>query len=158
MQTNNTEDYANSEPQPGRKRLLAKIKTSSGAAIKPEADAANSPTNIAKTLMSAPGEQSLPMDQSINSASAINNPNAETTDTKDEIRHQDNKSEDDIRAYYEAIDMFELIVEKLWARGKARKNATPTSESQLLLSSVEKDLMTKMATRLNQLAADLDGP
>lgn len=95
------------------------------------------------------------MDQTINSASAINNTNAESTDTKDETLQQDNKTEDEIRAYYEAIDMFELIVEKLWARGKARKNATPTSESQLLLSSVEKDLMTKMATRLNQLAADL---
>jgi hypothetical protein len=51
--------------------------------------------------------------------------------------------------------MFDQIVKKLWVRGRARKNATPKTESQWLLASVEKDLMRRMAARLNQMANEL---
>lgn len=71
--------------------------------------------------------------------------------TEDETSQRE-KTEEDIRAYCEAIDMFDQIVKKLWRRGKKRKNATPNTENQLLLASVEKDLMKKMAARLYQLA------
>lgn len=72
--------------------------------------------------------------------------------SKEEETTQRSKTEEDVRAYCEVIDMFDQIVKKLWVRGRERKKATLKTENQWLLTSVEKDLMKKMASRLNQLA------
>lgn len=96
----------------------------------------------------------MPADETTETPTKNANGSTEIESIKEETSQRE-KTEEDVRAYCEVIDMFDQIVKKLWHRGRARKNATPKTEDQWLLASVEKDLMKKMAARLNQLADEL---
>ncbi|GAM42096.1 hypothetical protein TCE0_043r15757 [Talaromyces pinophilus] len=109
------------------------------------------PPKLFSTSAQAPPKPPFPADGATENPTENANGTTEIVSTEDETSQRE-KTEEDIRAYCEAIDMFDQIVKKLWRRGKKRKNATPNTENQLLLASVEKDLMKKMAARLYQLA------